>query len=73
LRVLCFTNMYPTETEPWEGTFVRELVEGRQLGVYVDVLAFDGLRRKRPTQKQPWCSVVRFETAASTSFTRTTA
>jgi glycosyltransferase involved in cell wall biosynthesis len=48
LRVLCFTNMFPTETEPWAGSFVRELVEGvRALGVHVDVLAFDGRGRKR--------------------------
>lgn len=48
MRVLCFTNMYPTETEPWLGSFVRELVEDvRTLGVDVEVLAFDGRRRKR--------------------------
>ena len=48
MRVLCFTNMYPTEAEPAAGSFVRELVERvRALGVHVDVLAFDGRRRKR--------------------------
>ncbi|MGH2977722.1 MAG: glycosyltransferase family 4 protein [Gaiellaceae bacterium] len=48
MRVLCFTNMYPTEREPWIGTFVRELVEDvRALGIDVDVLAFDGRGRKR--------------------------
>ena len=40
--------MYPTETDPSRGSFVRELVEDvRALGVRVDVLAFDGRRRKR--------------------------
>ena len=40
--------MYPTEAEPWVGSFVRELVEGvRALGVQVEVLAFDGRTRKR--------------------------
>jgi teichuronic acid biosynthesis glycosyltransferase TuaC len=48
MRVLCFTNMYPTNAEPWLGSFVRELVEGlRTLGTRVTVLAFDGRRRKR--------------------------
>lgn len=48
MRVLCLTNMYPTETEPWFGSFVRELVEDvRALGVDVEVLAFDGRRRKQ--------------------------
>jgi teichuronic acid biosynthesis glycosyltransferase TuaC len=48
VRVLCFTNMYPSETEPWAGSFVRDLVEGvRALGVDVEVLAFDGRTRKR--------------------------
>lgn len=48
MRVLCLTNMYPTETEPWFGSFVRELVEDvRTLGVDVEVLAFDGRRRRR--------------------------
>ena len=48
MRVLCFTNMYPSEREPWAGSFVRELVEGvRTLGVVVEVLAFDGRRRRR--------------------------
>ena len=48
LRVLCLTNMYPTESDPSTGSFVRELVEEvRRLGVHVEVLAFDGRRRKR--------------------------
>lgn len=47
MRVLCFTNMYPTEGDH-SGSFVRELVEHvRALGVTVDVLAFDGRHRKR--------------------------
>jgi glycosyltransferase involved in cell wall biosynthesis len=48
MRVLCFTNMYPTKDEPWTGSFVREFVDGlRALGTSVEVLAFDGRRRKR--------------------------
>jgi glycosyltransferase involved in cell wall biosynthesis len=40
--------MYPTETDPSAGSFVRDLVEDlRALGVDVDVLAFDGRERKR--------------------------
>jgi glycosyltransferase involved in cell wall biosynthesis len=42
------TNMYPTEDEPAAGCFIRELVEGlRALGTRVEVLAFDGRRRKQ--------------------------
>jgi teichuronic acid biosynthesis glycosyltransferase TuaC len=48
VNVLCLTNMYPTEADPSAGTFVRDLVEDvRALGVKVDVLAFDGRKRKR--------------------------
>jgi teichuronic acid biosynthesis glycosyltransferase TuaC len=48
MRVLCLTNMYPTKAEPWHGSFVRELVEDvRALGVEVEVLSFDGRKRKR--------------------------
>ncbi len=48
MRVLCLTNMYPTETEPWLGSFVHTLVEDvRELGVEVEVLSFDGRGRKR--------------------------
>ena len=48
MNVLCFTNMYPTEAEPWTGCFVRDLVEDvRAIGVEVEVLAFDGRIRKR--------------------------
>jgi glycosyltransferase involved in cell wall biosynthesis len=40
--------MYPTEAEPWAGCFVRDLVEDvRALGTDVEVLAFDGRKRKR--------------------------
>ena len=52
LGVLCFTNMYPTETEPWAGSFVRELVDGvRALGVRVEVLAFNGRWHRREYAK----------------------
>jgi glycosyltransferase involved in cell wall biosynthesis len=40
--------MYPTESEPAAGSFVRDLVEDlRALHVGVEVLAFDGRKRKR--------------------------
>jgi glycosyltransferase involved in cell wall biosynthesis len=46
--VLCFTNMYPTEADPWAGCFVRDLVEDlRTMGIDVEVLAFDGRNRRR--------------------------
>jgi glycosyltransferase involved in cell wall biosynthesis len=39
--------MYPTEADPWAGCFVRDLVEDvRALGVDVEVLAFDGRKRR---------------------------
>ncbi len=43
MRVLVFTNMYPTPVKPWWGTFVAEQAEeiGR-LGVAVSILHFDG-------------------------------
>jgi teichuronic acid biosynthesis glycosyltransferase TuaC len=48
VKVLCLTNMYPTEADPLVGSFVRDLVQDLlTLGVDVDVLAFDGRRRKR--------------------------
>jgi glycosyltransferase involved in cell wall biosynthesis len=38
--------MYPTPTEPWFGSFVRDQVEDlRALGLEVEVLAFDGRER----------------------------
>ena len=47
LRVLVITNMYPTPAEPEFGCFVRDQVDDvRALGVEVDVLAFDGRRRR---------------------------
>jgi len=47
MRVLCLTNMYPSEGDPSAGSFVRDQVEDlRTLGVDVDVLAFDGRVRK---------------------------
>jgi glycosyltransferase involved in cell wall biosynthesis len=48
MNVLCLTNMYPTENDPLAGCFVRDLVvDVRELGLDVDVLAFDGRRRKQ--------------------------
>jgi glycosyltransferase involved in cell wall biosynthesis len=46
VNVLVVTNMYPTKTEPWFGSFVRDQVEDlRSLGLDVEVLSFDGRRR----------------------------
>jgi glycosyltransferase involved in cell wall biosynthesis len=46
LRVLVVTNMYPTLTEPWFGSFVRDQVEDlRGLGIDIRVLNFDGRRQ----------------------------
>ena len=43
MKVLVLTNMYPTTTEPWAGSFVAEQVEDlRRLGVDIDVSSFDG-------------------------------
>lgn len=43
MKVLVLTNMYPTMTDPWAGSFVAEQVEDlRRLGVDIDVLSFDG-------------------------------
>ena len=43
MRVLAVTNMYPTPSEPWFGSFVKDQVDAlRRLGVSVDVLHFDG-------------------------------
>jgi glycosyltransferase involved in cell wall biosynthesis len=48
VNVLVFTNMYPTEAEPWFGSFVRDQVEDlRSIGLDVEVLAFDGRRHAR--------------------------
>lgn len=47
VKVLCLTNMYPTEADPSAGSFVRDQVEDvRALGVEVEVLAFDGRKQK---------------------------
>jgi Glycosyl transferases group 1/Glycosyl transferase 4-like domain len=43
MRVLCLTNLYPTDRSPHFGCFVKEQVEDlRALGVDVDVCSFDG-------------------------------
>jgi teichuronic acid biosynthesis glycosyltransferase TuaC len=43
MRVLVVTNMYPSETEPQFGAFVKDEVEDlRHLGIDVEVLFFDG-------------------------------
>lgn len=48
MNVLVFTNMYPTEAEPWFGSFVHDQVEDLgSLGLDVEVLAFDGRRHAR--------------------------
>jgi glycosyltransferase involved in cell wall biosynthesis len=48
VKILCITNMYPTEADPSRGSFVRDLVEDvRALGVEVEVLVFSGRRHKR--------------------------
>jgi teichuronic acid biosynthesis glycosyltransferase TuaC len=45
MRVLVFTNMWPTDDDPAFGCFVREQVEDlRQLGIQVRVLSFDARR-----------------------------
>lgn len=42
MRILAITNMYPTERNPAEGTFVRQQVEGlREAGLSVEVLHID--------------------------------
>jgi glycosyltransferase involved in cell wall biosynthesis len=42
MRVLAVTNMYPTPSSPWVGTFVEQQVEGlRRLGLEVGVLVLD--------------------------------
>jgi glycosyltransferase involved in cell wall biosynthesis len=48
LRVLVVTNMYPSPTEPWFGSFVRDQVEDlRELGIDLRLFKFDGRRRAR--------------------------
>lgn len=47
MRVLVVTNMYPSDALPSFGTFVHDQVEAlRELGVEVDVLAFNGRESK---------------------------
>jgi glycosyltransferase involved in cell wall biosynthesis len=48
VRILVVTNMYPTEAEPWFGSFVRDQVEDlRGLGIDLRVFSFDGRRHAR--------------------------
>jgi glycosyltransferase involved in cell wall biosynthesis len=43
MRVLVITNMFPTDREPRNGSFVSDQVDDlRELGVDAEVLAFDG-------------------------------
>jgi glycosyltransferase involved in cell wall biosynthesis len=52
MKVLCFTNIYPSTAEPSAGCFVRDLVEDlRGLDVDVQVLAFSGRERRRAYAK----------------------
>jgi glycosyltransferase involved in cell wall biosynthesis len=47
--------MYPTEAEPWFGSFVRDQVEDlRSLGLDVEVLAFDGRRHASDYGRAAW-------------------
>jgi glycosyltransferase involved in cell wall biosynthesis len=48
VRILTVTNMYPTASEPWFGSFVKDQTEAlRRLGVSIDVFQFDGRRNWR--------------------------
>jgi teichuronic acid biosynthesis glycosyltransferase TuaC len=43
VKILVFTNMYPSPAKPWFGIFVEEQVaQLRRLGLEVSVLSFDG-------------------------------
>ena len=45
MKVLVVANMFPTASEPWFGSFVRDQVDDlRDLGTEVDVFHFDGRR-----------------------------
>jgi teichuronic acid biosynthesis glycosyltransferase TuaC len=45
MRILTVTNMYPTPSEPWFGSFVKDQVDAlRRLGLSIDVFSFDGRR-----------------------------
>ena len=42
MKVLAVTNLFPTTTNPWLGTFVEQQVKGLQeIGLDVDVLSLD--------------------------------
>src|SRR6266508_4207062 len=46
-RVLCFTNMWPSDDQPWRGQFVVDQVEDlRREAVSVEVLSFHGRRSR---------------------------
>jgi hypothetical protein len=48
MRVLVFTNMYPTDDAPFYGSFVRDEVEAlKRAGVDVDVYFVNGRASKR--------------------------
>jgi teichuronic acid biosynthesis glycosyltransferase TuaC len=48
MKVLAVTNMYPTDAEPWFGSFVKDQIEAvRRRNVIVEVLSFDGRRNVR--------------------------
>jgi teichuronic acid biosynthesis glycosyltransferase TuaC len=43
MNILVVTNMYPSDAEPWFGSFVKnEVAALRNLGLQIDVLQFDG-------------------------------
>lgn len=43
MRILVLTNMYPTASEPWFGSFVADqITDLRSIGLDVSVIAFDG-------------------------------
>src|ERR1700730_2857331 len=45
MRVLVVTNMYPTESAPWSGTFIKQQVESlERQGIEVSRLFLDRLR-----------------------------
>jgi teichuronic acid biosynthesis glycosyltransferase TuaC len=45
MRALAVSNMYPTPSEPWFGSFVKDQIDAlRRLGVSVEVFHFDGRR-----------------------------
>lgn len=47
MRILAITNMYPSESRPGWGSFVRSQVESlRKAGVEVDVLVIEGYRSR---------------------------